>query len=118
RAECVGALTRRLERAEENTPGLNGAVISSLVTLKAVESAPAIERAYAAGRVDESIPGTLEYVRYDLGLGPRPRSHRYPILAPLAGVGGGSTPRGRGKERAKARRKQAKKDRKKNRKKK
>src|SRR3990172_4320258 len=48
RAECIAAITRQLEQFDENDPTLNGDLIASLLDLKAVESAPVIERAFAA----------------------------------------------------------------------
>ena len=47
---------------------LNGFVISELITLGAGETAPTIERAFAADRVDETIAGDLEDVQIALGL--------------------------------------------------
>src|SRR3990172_1887216 len=50
RAECAAALTRTLEQFADNDPALNGAVVSDLIDLKAVEAAPVIEQAFAVGR--------------------------------------------------------------------
>jgi hypothetical protein len=52
----------------EREETLNGFVISELITLGAGETAPAIERAFAADRVDETIAGDLEDVQIALGL--------------------------------------------------
>jgi hypothetical protein len=78
RDECVAALTRQLERSPETEPTLNGFVISYLLELEAVESAPQIERAFAADRVDLTVAGDWEDVQVRLGLkrtreSPRPR---------------------------------------------
>lgn len=76
RDRCVAILTRRLERHLENPSTVNGFIISELIDLKAVESAPSIEAAFAADGVDEMIAGDWPSVRYDLGLGPKPESRR------------------------------------------
>jgi len=47
-------------------------VVDGLLDLKAVETAAAIEQAYAAGFVDETVCGGWEEVRYELGLGEKP----------------------------------------------
>jgi hypothetical protein len=80
RADCVAVLTQQLERFAENDGELNGSLISSLTELQAVESAAVIEQAFAANCVDESITGSWEYVRYDLGLGPRPEEPRCAVF--------------------------------------
>lgn len=68
RSECVAVLTRQLERYTENTEALNGDLIAELLDLKAVESAPVMERAFAAGQVEQDIAGDWEDVQIDLGL--------------------------------------------------
>ena len=68
RSDCVATITQQLELFNENEPDLNGFLICSLIRLKAVESAPVIERAFAAKRVDEFIPGKWESVQVALGL--------------------------------------------------
>jgi hypothetical protein len=120
RDECVRLLTRQLDQARANDPVLNGALIGSLCDLKAVEAAPLMERAFAAGLVDESIAGDWEHARYDLGLRPDPppghieyvRRHSPELLIERPGF-----PRARAAKRAKAKRKEARKARKRNRKK-
>lgn len=57
-----------LERYEENLPVTNAAVIAGLIDLKAVETAPLIEAAYRAERVDLSFVGTWASVQVELGL--------------------------------------------------
>jgi len=111
RAEVIGHLSRVLETAADNDPGLNGSVIADLLGLKAAEAWPAIERAFASGNVDESVAGGAAEVKWELGLGPRPPSRvrldslRGMALAPTA------------KERAEARARQRKAEKRKNKKK-
>jgi HEAT repeat protein len=122
RDACVALLTRALERAEQNDPTLNGFLISYLLDLDAAESAPVIERAFAADLVDETIAGDWEQVRYDLGLGPMPERTARRIADPYYGGGPfGLGPPDEGERKKvdaerKAKRKQAKKSRKQNRK--
>ncbi len=68
RARCVAILTRKLEDAERNDPGLNGFIISDLIDLQAMESAPVIERAFAADGVDVTVAGDWHDVFLALGL--------------------------------------------------
>ena len=72
RDECVAVFVKALEEHRENNATLNGFIISSLIDLKAVETAPLIEQAFDAETVDESIAGDLEEVLYELGIGPKP----------------------------------------------
>ena len=95
RDRAAAALTEQLLRCRENDPSLNGSLVSYLLDLKAVKSAGAIERAYAAGCVDEEIVGGWEKARRELGLaGPAPP--RRPQPAPPAPV-----PIGRGPSKPK-----------------
>lgn len=68
RSECVAALTAQLQKYDENGPTLNAFVISQLLDLQAVEAAPVIESAFAAGAVDISVAGDWEDVQISLGL--------------------------------------------------
>ncbi len=68
RDACVAALTGLLEHFAEYDECLNGFLISALVDLNAVESAPAMEQAFEAGAVDLSIQGDWEAVQVDMGL--------------------------------------------------
>jgi hypothetical protein len=68
RADCVAALTAQLERFAENDPTLNAFLVSYLMDLKAVESAPVMERAFAAGQVELPVAGDWEDVQIELGL--------------------------------------------------
>jgi hypothetical protein len=73
RDECVGVLCRQLELFDVNDPETNGYLVGCLVDLKAIDTMPLIEQAYAVeGRVDETMQGWLEDVKYELGLGPKP----------------------------------------------
>lgn len=67
RSEVIAALSKQLEAFEENDYELNAFLISGLSHLKAVESLPLIERAFAADRVDEFVIG-LDGVLVELGL--------------------------------------------------
>lgn len=68
RSECVDLLTQALLRFEVNDPSLNGSLISELLDLGAVESAGAMEQAFASDRVDEFVAGDWEDVQVELGL--------------------------------------------------
>jgi hypothetical protein len=121
RERSVELLSRELERPG-NPPELCGFILGSLLDLKAVEAAPVIERAFAAGRIDESIAGDWPEAQYELGLAdePPPRKYVHPAspwdVPPLPGDVARPSPSA--KARAKQRRKEAKKSRKRNRKKK
>jgi hypothetical protein len=119
REECVGILTRQLSLHDPRLQYLNGGLVSNLVGLEAVESIEAIERAYEADVVDPSVQGDLEWVRYDLGLGPKPDESRYdfgPLPALLTAL---DTVHRKGRpdpQKLKAKRKAQKQSRKRNRK--
>ena len=68
RDRCVTTLARQLEQFKQVDHTLNAFIISSLIDLKAVETAPVMERAFAAGRVDLSVTGDWEEVQIALGL--------------------------------------------------
>ena len=68
RAAAVAALTLQLDAHLVQEPEFNGLLISALCDVPAPEAAPGIERAFAAGRVDESIVGDWEDVQIELGL--------------------------------------------------
>jgi hypothetical protein len=55
RSECIAAISKQLEAFEENDYELNAFLISDLSHLKAIETLPLIERAFAADRVDEFV---------------------------------------------------------------
>ncbi|AFY81949.1 HEAT repeat domain-containing protein [Oscillatoria acuminata] len=71
RDECVKILTEKLAKFQENDPTFNGFLLLDLVKLKAVESVPVIQSAFAADCIDESIMGDWDEVQFRLGLGPR-----------------------------------------------
>lgn len=68
RQECVAIFTRQLESFAKNGSEFNGFLIASLLELKAVESAPLIERAFAADTVDRMLVGDWDDVQVELGL--------------------------------------------------
>jgi hypothetical protein len=68
RGACVAIQTAQLERFAESDADLNAFLVYGLVRLKAVESAPVIERAYAAGAVAWSLLGDWEEAQIALGL--------------------------------------------------
>lgn len=68
RAECVAVLAGALAHHTVQDPELNGLLVASLLDVQAVEAADVMERAYAAGDVDVSIPGDWEDARIALGL--------------------------------------------------
>jgi len=68
RAECVAKLAAQLEKFSEQSETLNAFLICPLWDLRAVEAMPVIERAYAAGCVDESVTGDVEDVQIHFGL--------------------------------------------------
>lgn len=130
RAECVAALTRQLEQFAEDDPTLNSFVICSLIGLKAVESAPMIERTFTANCVERFVVGDWEDVQVSLGLrearGERPKRGstsefllRLSSLAdrpPLTDQEAAPQQQAEHKAKAKAKRKMAEKSRKRNRK--
>jgi len=68
RSACVAMLTRQLEHFQEQDPSLNAFLVGPLHDLGAVESAPVMERAFAADRVDIGVQGDWEDVQIDMGL--------------------------------------------------
>lgn len=68
RADCIARLSGQLDRCAEQSDTLNAFLISPLLDLRAVEAMPAIERAFASGRVDESVLGDVEDVQIEFGL--------------------------------------------------
>jgi hypothetical protein len=67
RQQIVEALERQLSRHEPEMYSLNGFLVGYLTDLRAVESAGVIERAYAAGVVDETTCGYWSEIRRELG---------------------------------------------------
>ena len=68
RVECITHLVKQLQRLSGQPEIVNGGIVSSLLDLKAVEAAPAIEKAFAAGVVDELHVGDWEEAQIELGL--------------------------------------------------
>ena len=68
RGECVAVLTRQLEKFADQSDTMNAFLVSPLLDLRAVESLPVMERAFAAGLVDESVCGDYEDMEIELGL--------------------------------------------------
>jgi hypothetical protein len=128
RDHVVGVLADQLAKHEPSVYSFNAFLIGYLADLKSSESAEVIERAFAAGLVDESVCGDWTTIRQELGVAglglvpDRPRPPR-PHFG-LAGSLGDPLPvdrldRGRRRQsdkRAKAKRKQQKQGRKRNRK--
>ena len=78
RVECVSRLAKQLEKFIEQPEMVNTFVISALWDLRAVEVLPAIEQAFASGRVDESVNGDFEDVQIHFGLKQRRTQPRKP----------------------------------------
>lgn len=85
RADCVTRLSAQLERFAEQSETLNAFLISPLWKLKAVEALPVIERAFASGRVDESVMGDVEDVQIEFGLKTRREHPRKPNSLTIMG---------------------------------
>jgi hypothetical protein len=68
RAECVTRVTAQLENFAEQSDTLNAFLIAPLWDLRAGEAVSVIERAFASGRVDESVNGDWEDVQIHFGL--------------------------------------------------
>ncbi|BAT53257.1 hypothetical protein NOS3756_22160 [Nostoc sp. NIES-3756] len=68
RDKCVAVLTQRLADFTNNDKELNAFFIGELLDLKAVESAPVMERAFEANRVSTVIVGDWDMVQVELGL--------------------------------------------------
>lgn len=125
RDNCIAILAHQLERYPENDIDLNGFLVSSLVELKAVESAKVIESAFAGKRVDPMIRGDWNEVQVEMGLKSRekvtqPKSTEefltFPSTLPVDYEA--ETPRSRKADpKVKAKRKMVKQSRKTNRKK-
>jgi hypothetical protein len=128
RPQVVEVLASQLGEHEPGVYSLNGFLVLYLTNLNAVESAEVIERAFAAGVVDETVAGDWTIIREELGVPgqglvpDRPRPPR-----PHFGFGGSlgqpipADREGRARQRqmdrkAKVKRKQQKKARKRNRK--
>jgi Protein of unknown function (DUF1186) len=124
RAECVAIISKELEKFTENHPEFNDFLVGTLIDLKAVESAPLIEQAFAADCIATLMNGDWDDVQVDLGLKSAdelPRRERgwfYEVPAPSGFMETSSKFSQKSKANKKAKRKQADKSRKQNRKKK
>ena len=86
RADCVARLAKQLEKFADQPETVNTFVISALWDLRAVEAMPVIERAFASGRVDESVNGDLEDVQIHFSLKTQREHPRKPNrLAKMSG---------------------------------
>lgn len=83
RARCVEILTRQLEQFDKQAEDFNGFLVGGLVELKAVESAPVIERAFEADRVEVAFYGDWEDVQIQLGLLEERATESIPYFPPL-----------------------------------
>jgi hypothetical protein len=82
RSECIAAISHQLEQFAENDPTLNGFLVADLLDLDAVETAPTIERAFAAQRIDESVAGDWEDVQIEFRMiDQRKTSRKYSIFS-------------------------------------
>jgi hypothetical protein len=69
RDDVIAILAGQLEHFEEQDRTLNACIVSDLACdLKAVNAAPVIEKAYAAGRVDLTVLGDWEEAQVYMGL--------------------------------------------------
>lgn len=68
RLEVISQISAQLERFSDQSETLNAMLVAELLDLKAVEAMPVIERAFASGRVDESVNGDVEDVQIQFGL--------------------------------------------------
>jgi hypothetical protein len=68
RADCVVRLSAQLEKFAEQSEMLNAFLVVPLLDLKARKALPVVERAFAAGQVDESVTGDYEDCEIELGL--------------------------------------------------
>ncbi len=85
REDCVGVLTRVLEKFAKNDPALNGFLILGLVDLGALEAIDLIRRAYTMECVDLSILGDIEDVEIEMGIRDR-RATPPPRINHLTGL--------------------------------
>lgn len=68
RTQCIDSLCQALKDFAGNDLTLNAFLVSPLVNWQAQEALPLIEKAFAAGCVDEWVRGDWEDVQIDLGL--------------------------------------------------
>jgi hypothetical protein len=82
RDAVVAALTRQLRWWARHDPSLNTVLVYDLVKLKAVESAPVMEEAFAADAVDTTFADDWEDVQVALGLLPGRITPKPPYVPP------------------------------------
>lgn len=121
RERCVALLASVLAGYAERDPEFNALLIGDLLTLRAIETAPLMEQAFAAEAVELSIVGDWEEVQIELGLldqrlTPKPDYYGYnfPGFEEFKAPSGSKSPVAKAK---KAKRKQQAKSRQRNRKK-
>lgn len=114
RDEAVAVLAKQLEDWSVQSHRLNGYLVTALLELEAVDTAPLMEAAYAANAVDLSVAGSWENAQVDLGLLPE----RTPLYEGGPAYHPAHTPSARAAETARRKRKAEKAARKRNRKKK
>ena len=123
-ADCATAITRTLERYEENDNEVNAELVAALAELRQPETYTLVEQAYLAKKVDFGVGGDWEDFQMDVGLlderiTPEPDYGDFPtnFMADRAGVDQRKS-HGKENKKVKSKRKQEKQSRKKNRKKK
>jgi hypothetical protein len=68
RDDCVRSLIAALEKYRENDETVNAFIISYLMTLKAAEAAPLVEKAYLEDLVEIGVCGDYEEFQIQVGL--------------------------------------------------
>ncbi|MFQ5844550.1 MAG: hypothetical protein ACE5JG_06115, partial [Planctomycetota bacterium] len=86
REEAGRILREELERCERNPPTLNGFLVSYLADLGAGEASHAIQQAYVAGRVDESVCGPWSRVGWEIDVLDEPPPEPVPFIELLDDV--------------------------------
>lgn len=78
RETCIARLTGQLQFFAAQSAMLNAFLILPLLNLGAVQAAPVMEQAFAAGLVDEDVQGDWEDVQVQLGLKMQREGERKP----------------------------------------
>lgn len=66
REASITALMSRLKRGRNNSPDLNGLLVSALLELQVEKAAPLIQQMYEEGSIDETFCGSLTDVLWEL----------------------------------------------------
>lgn len=66
--ECITIISKQLEKYTNQDVTLNAFLISALISLKALETLPLIEKAFVASRVDLTVVGDWEDIQVEFGL--------------------------------------------------